>query len=87
MLIILGILLLGISIIILQDAYYRKSIDTKIKSIGGNIVKINRKFISTGPFGLIANGRCVYMIAYQYDNCLKEGWVKFGGFFGTDWRL
>lgn len=64
-------------------------INEKIESIGGHVVFIERRsiFSGLGPFHVVGKGRTVYMIIYKIHSKEKEGWVRFGGLFGPDWRL
>lgn len=61
----------------------------KIESIGGKVISIERRNFLTGlgPFMVVGKGRTVYMIEYEIEGEMKEGWVRFGGLFGPDWRL
>jgi hypothetical protein len=36
---------------------------------------------------VVGKGKTVYRIEYTIGNNTKEGWVRFGGLFGPDWRL
>ena len=78
---------LGICFYFMQGASHENKIHEQIKSLGGSVTNIERKTFSTGPVGLVGKGRTVYRIEYRVGDREKEGWVKFGGFFGTDWRL
>lgn len=40
-----------------------------------------------GPFKLVGKGQVVYRIEYRIGAVYKEGWVKFGGWGGPDWRM
>jgi hypothetical protein len=66
---------------------HKQRITEQIHSIGGQIVRIERKSVFTGPFVGVRRGRTVYRIEYRKDGMLKEGWVKFGDLSGPDWRL
>jgi len=61
----------------------------KIESMGGRVISIERRsfFTGLGPFMVVGKGRTVYRIEYDIDGDVKEGWVRFGGLLGPDWRL
>lgn len=74
--------------IVLGRARKRK-IEEKIVSMGGEIIHIERRnfFTGTGPFMITGKGSAVYRIEYLIGGSKKEGWVKFGGLFGPNWKL
>lgn len=88
-LIIIAFVIFGIFIFIIQTSRYESKIEEKIKSIGGQVINIERKnlFTGIGPFMVVGKGRSVYRIEYTVNGVTKEGWVRFGGLFGADWRL
>ncbi|MCX7747804.1 MAG: hypothetical protein N2645_13090 [Clostridia bacterium] len=59
----------------------------KFNLSGGKVISIERRSLMTGPFFFRGKGTTVYHIDYEIGNRRKEGWVKFGGFLGPDWRL
>ncbi|MDR5659624.1 hypothetical protein RH915_08965 [Serpentinicella sp. ANB-PHB4] len=70
--------------------YLRKEkIREKIASLGGEVISIERRNIFTGigPFKIVGKGRVVYRIEYRLNGSTEEGWVRFGGLLGPDWRL
>jgi hypothetical protein len=77
----------AISISVLQHKSHQRKITEQIHSIGGVVINIERKAFSGGPFFMVGKGRTVYRIEYRKDNKVREGWVKFGGLFGAEWRL
>lgn len=80
-------ILLIIGLAILQNSYHKDKINEYIDSIGGTVINIERRTFRTGPFFMVGKGRTVYRIEYTIDGETKEGWVKFGGWGGPDWRL
>jgi len=80
-------IIFAVVIYFIQKAGHENKIHEEIASIGGRVLNIERRTFSTGPFIMPGKGRTVYRIEYQVGNEVKEGWVKFGGFFGPDWRL
>lgn len=76
-----------ITIAVAQAKSHKRRITEKISSIGGEIISIERKIFSTGPFSRVRRGRTVYRIEYKKENEVKEGWVKFGDLYGPEWRL
>lgn len=78
---------LAILIAVLQRTSHQRRITDKIHSIGGEVISIERKAISGGPFFIIGKGRTVYRIEYRKGAETKEGWVKFGDLFGPEWKL
>lgn len=87
--IVITFVFIGILIFIVQNAGHHNKIEEKIKSIGGEVVNVERRnlFTGLGPFMVVGKGRSVYMIEYNVNGETKEGWVRFGGLFGPDWRL
>lgn len=78
-----------VGIELLLDKSRREKIEEEINFIGGNVINIERRnlFTGRGPFFIEGKGETVYKIEYVVDGVLKEGWVKFAGLFGVDWRL
>lgn len=72
---------------IYQGRRHERRIREKIHSLGGEVIGIERKLFSSGPFLVIGRGRTVYRFEYIKDDEVKEGWVKFGDLLGPDWRL
>jgi hypothetical protein len=72
---------------VLQGESHERKIKEQIESMGGTVVNIEKKLFSTGPFMVVGKGRTVYRIEYRVGNNTREGWVRFGGLFGPDWRL
>ena len=80
-------IILAIVISTLQGKSHERKITEHIESMGGRVISIEKKLFSTGPFMVVGKGRTVYRIEYRIGNDAKEGWVRFGGLFGPDWRL
>jgi hypothetical protein len=78
---------LGIGIYFVQSEGHEKKIYQQVRNMGGQVIRIERKTFSTGPFFLVGKGRTVYRIEYKIGDSIREGWVKFGDLFGPDWRL
>jgi hypothetical protein len=88
----MAIVLVVIAIFIfagIQRASYEGKIDEQIKSMGGEVISVEKRgfFTGLGPFTVVGKGRTVYRIEYQIGNSTKEGWVRFGSILGPDWRL
>ena len=78
---------LAIGMYFIQTANHESRIQAQIESMGGKIISIERRTFSTGPFILAGKGTAIYKVEYRIHGEFKEGWVKFGGLFGPDWRL
>jgi hypothetical protein len=85
--IIILVLVFAVCCYFIQLENHNNKIRDYIESIGGEVINIERRTFSTGPFILVGRGRTVYRIEYRTGNETREGWVRFGGFFGPDWRL
>lgn len=74
---------------IIQNFEHENKINRKIESIGGRVISIESRnlFSGIGPFMVVGKGRTVYRIEYQVGDEEREGWVRFGGILGPDWRL
>jgi hypothetical protein len=88
----MAIVLMMIAVFIavgLQRASYERKIKERIKSMGGEVIGIEKSgFLSgLGPFTVVGKGRTVYRIEYRIGTSAKEGWVRFGSILGPDWRL
>lgn len=68
---------------------HQDSIASKINFLGGRLISYERRnfFTGIGPFMFVGKGRMIYRIEYEVDGIKKEGWVKFGGISGPDWRM
>lgn len=88
-LIVVLFLIIIIPLVIMRKGYHRSKIDEEIRSIGGEVLNVERGgfFSGLGPFHVVGKGRVVYKIEYRVDNETKVGWVRFGGLMGPDWRL
>lgn len=71
----------------IQIKSHKERITEKIHSMGGQVIRLERKSVFTGPFVGVRRGRTVYRIEYRKDGEYKEGWVKFGDLSGPEWRL
>ncbi|MBM7615829.1 hypothetical protein [Alkaliphilus hydrothermalis] len=76
-------------VVMSQGKRREKRIHNKIKSMGGKVITIERStfLAGTGPFKVVSKGRVVYRVVYTIDGEEKEGWARFGGILGADWRL
>jgi hypothetical protein len=83
------LLFIGLVIVltILQKENHERRINEQIEGMGGRVISIEKKIFSTGPFMVVGKGRTVYRIEYRVNDAIREGWVRFGGLFGPDWRL
>lgn len=79
--------------ILLWIAYYsrrfanhEKIINEKIRSIGGETLKIEKIAQLSGTWFLIFK-RSVYRIEYRHGDEDAEGWVKFKTITGPEWKL
>jgi hypothetical protein len=68
---------------------FEKTIYQKIEAIGGKVISVEKRsfFTGIGPFHMVARGQIVYRILYQKNGLEKEGWVRYSGIMGPDWRL
>lgn len=80
---------LSVIFFLLQNDRHEEKIGDYIRSIGGEVINIERRsfFTGLGPFMVVGKGRKVYRIEYKLGNEIKEGWVRFGGILGPDWKL
>jgi uncharacterized membrane protein len=78
-----------ILIILVRTENQTDTIESKITGIGGTLIGFEKCnfFSGIGPFMVIGKGRVIYRIEYEYDGIQQEGWVRFGGLGGPDWRL
>lgn len=74
-------------IFFITSASHENSIKDKVESLGGAVISIERTMFDNGPFFIKGKGRSIYRFEYRIDNEIKEGWVRFGGLFGPDWRI
>ncbi len=87
---VLVLIALIVPLAIWQTKRYKRLIHEKIQAIGGIYVSHNREWgalFSSGPFKLVGRGQSVFSFTYTIHKEMREGWVKFGGFRGPDWRL
>lgn len=82
-------LLIGIPIYFAQKESHISRIEAHVASMGGVVKGYERKnFVSgLGPFMVVGKGRTVYQIEYEINGLKREGWVRFGGIGGPDWRF
>ncbi|WP_105616324.1 hypothetical protein [Vallitalea okinawensis] len=73
----------------LQGENHQGRINEKVNSLGGNVISTERcnLLTGTGPFIMNGKGRTIYRVEYEINGISKEGWVRFGGITGPDWRL
>lgn len=87
------IIIVAIPIVILIHIMLTKRreylIREKVESMGGTVISIERRnfFTGLGPFMIVGRGRSVYRFRYSVNKHEEEGWVRFGGLLGPDWRL
>jgi hypothetical protein len=77
----------GIAIFFIQNGSHESSIKSQVEALGGTVISIERTMFNNGPFFLKGKGRTIYRFEYNTGGEIKEGWVRFGGLFGADWRL
>ncbi len=80
-------IMLAIVISVFQGESHERKITEQIESMGGRVISIEKKHFSIGPFMVVGKGRTVYRIEYRIGDDDREGWVRFGGLLGPDWRL
>lgn len=71
----------------LQGEHYKEEIYRQIKHLGGQVINIERQTLSTRPFSISGKEVAVYKIKYKIGDEVEEGWVRFGGIFGPNWKL
>jgi len=87
--VIIAFIIFAVFLYFVQNISHDSRIEEKIRSIGGEVVQVERRnfFTGLGPFMVVGKGRSVYRIEYTVNVNTKEGWVRFGGLMGPDWRL
>lgn len=78
---------IAIGMAFLQHAGHEEKIHEQVEAYGGKVIHIEHKTFSTGPFMVVGKGRTVYRFEYRVGEETREGWVRFGGLFGPDWRM
>ena len=83
------LVIIVVAISILQKESHITRINNQIEAMGGKVISIEKRSILSGlgPFMVVGKGRTVYKIQYSIRNEEIEGWVRFGGLMGPDWRL
>lgn len=69
---------------------HSEKINAYVESIGGRLIDYETGGMfkgGLGPFMVVGKGRTVYCVHYEVDGEKKEGWVRFGGLGGPDWRF
>lgn len=86
---IVGVIILGVIFFVFRINWHKNRIEEYIKSMGGEVINIERRnfFTGLGPFMVVGKGRIVYRIEYRLGDETREGWVRFGGLLGPDWKL
>jgi len=86
---VIGLLIIGTIIELILSGLRKRKIEEKIELMGGEVIDIERRnfFKGIGPFMIAGRGRVIYRIEYYLGGETKEGWVKFGILFGSDWKL
>lgn len=89
LIVIIVFIVIGIILFFIRSESHQTSIESKINSLGGSLNGYERCNIITGlgPFMVVGKGRVIYRIDYEVDGIRKEGWVRFGGITGPDWRM
>jgi len=79
----------GIVMFIAIGSGRENKIQEKVREMGGEVITIERRnfFTGIGPFMVVGKGRVIYRFEYRIGSQVMEGWVRFGGLFGPDWRL
>ena len=87
--IVIIIMAVAIPLIMFQTSRYEGLIQDRVQSMGGRYLSHDREWglIGAGPYKLVGKGQTVYRITYELEGTTKEGWVKFGGLMGPDWRM
>jgi len=85
--IIIILLVIVVRLTFIERENHEERINEYLSSMGGKVLTTERKSFLTGPFLVVGKGRRVYRFEYKIGNEIKEGWVKFGGLMGPDWRL
>jgi hypothetical protein len=82
-------MIIAIMIYFARIESHQDSIEGKIDFLGGRLISYERRnfFTGIGPFVVVGKGRMVYRIEYEVNGIKKEGWVRFGGMLGPDWRM
>lgn len=89
-LLIIVFIVLAIGMHLVREESHLEKINTYVKSIDGTMINFETGgFLKggLGPFMVVGKGRVVYCIEYEVNGEKKEGWVRFGGLGGPDWRF
>ena len=78
-----------VPIILLVNSGRESKIEERVRTMGGRLQSSERRSIFTGlgPFHVVGKGRSVYRYTYEKDGSQHEGWVRFGGLMGPDWKM
>lgn len=89
LLVIIVFIVIGIILYLIRSESHQTRIESMINSLGGSLIGYERRNIFTGlgPFMVVGKGRMIYRIDYEIGGIRKEGWVRFGGIAGPDWRM
>ncbi len=87
--IIVPIVIIVIVFSVIRTESYENKIEEYVRSLGGTVVSYEKHglFNGLGPFMVVGRGRTVYKVIYKLNGDNREGWVRFGGMFGPDWRF
>lgn len=82
-------IIISIIIYFVRSESHQDSIASKVDSLRGRLISYEKRnfFTGIGPFMVVGKGRMVYRIEYEMNGIKKEGWVRFGGITGPDWRM
>lgn len=80
---------LSIAFYFIRSESHADKIKSYVESMGGKLIdyETGGLFKGMGPFMVVGKGRVVYRVNYEINGQIKEGWVRFGGIGGPDWRF
>jgi hypothetical protein len=61
-----------------MNSSHENSIRSKIESLGGDVINIEKTMFNNGPFFIKGKGCTVYKFEYRIGKEIKTGWVRFG---------
>lgn len=89
--ILLIIVFIGLAIILSvgRSQSHSDKINIYVESLGGTLIDCEKSGLlkGLGPFMVVGKGRIIYRVTYEIHGEKKEGWVRFGGISGPDWRF
>lgn len=86
------LLFIGMAIVMyfVRAESHSEKIGAYVESLGGILIEFDTAGLfkgGLGPFMVVGKGRVVYHVIYKINNEKREGWVRFGGIGGPDWRF